>query len=93
MTFFLCADLVKADGLYITDGCDKADSTFDILCAGFEFGWKLGVGGFLLMDILDHVAAHQEWLHVVQELFLAIEDADAAHRAHFVPGEGEEVAV
>ena len=45
------------------------------------------------MDILDHVAAHQEWLHVVQELFLAIEDSDAAHGAHFMSGEGEEIAV
>ena len=45
--FFLCADLVKSDGLYITDRCDEADSAFDILGAGFEFGRELGVGGLL----------------------------------------------
>ena len=90
---FLGFDFIETDSLDIFDSGYKAYRPFHVLGARLKFRRQFRVGGFLLMDVFDHVAAHEEWFHVIQKFFFAIEHADAAHGAHFVSRESKEITI
>ncbi len=85
-------DFGAAEGVEIIHGGVEADGSGDVRGAGFEAEG----GGFVLalveIDVGDHFAAAVEGGEGVEELFASVECADAGGAAHFVSGNGEEIA-
>ncbi len=74
-------------------GCAEADRLGDVAGAGLELGRCGHVGRALLGDLRDHVAAAEERRHRLEQLGLAVQDADAGRPVRLVTGPGVEVDV
>ena len=59
--------------------------------SGLELVRQLAPGRLLVRDLADHVAAHQEGLHPLEQLRASPQEADPARAAHLVAGDGHEV--
>ena len=86
-------DAGKGKVFQVVDGGGQAGGTADVLRPRLEFGGQLGVGRVLFRHIFDHVPAHKERRHLVEQGFPAVQDADAHGAQELVPAEGEKVAV
>ncbi len=85
-------DNFAADGVYVVAGGAEGDGIGDVGRAGFvALGGGFPVGAFV-GDGDDHAAAGFVGREFVEEGAAAVEDADAGGAAHFMAGEGEEIA-
>ena len=82
---FLCPYFVKTDVFDITDSRHQAHGAFHILRPRLKPGGKICIGAFLLIYILNHITAQKKRLHVFQQFFSTIKNADTTHRTHFMP--------
>src|SRR5579859_1866053 len=86
------ADVLHAEIADVVDRGAQPDDLADGLGSGFELPRQVVVGRAVDADRLDHVAATHEWLHLLEQLAPAVEDAGAGRPQHLVPAEGVEVA-
>lgn len=77
----------EANAVYIVDRRMKPHRTSGIDRTGLELMEKFGIRCTLTGDGLDHLAAGEERLHVVQEFFTAVENADSHGAVDFVAGD------
>ena len=86
------ADSVQADPLQVVEGGAEANDLGDRHRARLELDGHVGIGGALLADGPDHVAAGEEGIHLLQNLAPAVKDSSAGRAQHLVRAEGVEVA-
>ena len=85
-------DRGTADAFEVIDRGGESDRAGDIRRAGFETVRRFFIGAFLEGYADDHLAAAVPGRHCVQQLGAAVEGASSSGSAHFVAGEGEEIA-
>ena len=86
-------DIVQADVHQVVDGGTESDNARDVRGASFEFEGHMVVDRFFEGDREDHVAAAFEGGHFFEEFGFGVERADAGWAAHFMGGDGQEIAV
>ena len=80
------------DSLDVIDGCAEPDRAGDVRRAGFEAVRRFLERAFFEGDADDHLAAAVPRRHRIEQLRASVEHADPGRSAHFVSGEGEEIA-
>ena len=81
-----------SDSLEVIDRRGQTDRAGDVRRAGFESVRRFLERAFLERNADDHFAAAMPRRHCIENFRAAIERADAGRSAHFVSGEGEEIA-
>ena len=90
---FVGQDVVHAERGEIVHGCAEADRFRDSGRACLKLvGERVPLAAFE-RDALDHIAAAHVRGHFLQQLTLAVENADPGWPGHLVPGEHQEVRV
>ena len=84
---FVLTDEVHADAGDVVDSGAETDGVGDIAGAGLEFHRGLLVGRMFESDVLDHIAPTLPGVGGIEEIFLAIEHADARGPKDLVAGE------
>ena len=90
---FVGGDGVEVEGVEPVKGGGEGDPSFDVRSAGFVTEREVVVGGALVGDFLDHLAASAPGGKVFEAGGFSVEDADAGGSVDFVTGEDEKVGV
>lgn len=83
----------EVEGVEPVEGGGEGDAAFDIGSARFVAKGKVVVGGALVGDFFDHLAASPPGGEVLEAGGLSVENANAGGGVDFVAGEDEEVGV
>ena len=88
---FALLDGVEADALHIPDGSSQTGCTGSVDRAGLKFMRQFGIDGARARDGFDHLAAGEKRRHFLEQVFPAVQPADAHGTKDLVAGEGEEI--